>query len=200
MAKGVKIPYSPKEIKWLEQNKTLPISEYTRIFNKKFSRSVDKVNLHALRKRKGWKTGRTGQFKKGNVPHPDAGAKGPNKTSFKKGHKPANHKPVGYERVTADGTLEVKIAEPNVFAIKSRHMWEQEKGKIPDGFVVFHLDGDALNCKIDNLCLLSRSELVRLNQHQKMLGIRYKDADKSMRESLLALAKLKTKIGDLKND
>ena len=41
-------------------------------------------------------------------------------TRFKKGHVPKNHKPVGYERITRDGYIEVKTAEPNVFELKHR--------------------------------------------------------------------------------
>lgn len=43
------------------------------------------------------------------------------KTMFRKGNIPANHKPIGYERINADGYIEVKVAEPNKFRLK--HRW-----------------------------------------------------------------------------
>lgn len=44
-------------------------------------------------------------------------------TRFKKGCIPKNHKEVGYERITRDGYIEVKTAEPNVFELKHRLVW-----------------------------------------------------------------------------
>lgn len=52
-------------------------------------------------------------------------------TRFKKGHVPKNHKPVGYERITRDGYIEVKTAEPNVFELKHRLVWIEHNGEIP---------------------------------------------------------------------
>ena len=40
-------------------------------------------------------------------------ADGCERTWFKKGHIPANYRPVGSERVNADGYIEVKVADPN---------------------------------------------------------------------------------------
>lgn len=201
MPKGVSLAYSKQEIAWLEKHKALPISEYTDLFNKNFDRSVDKKNLHALRKRRGWKTGRTGQFEKGHEAwnKGKTGYMGANKTSFKKGQKPHNRKPLGYERVNVDGFVEVKVAEPNKFKIKGRFEWEKKHGEIPKNHVVFYLDGNSLNCDISNLALLSRSELVRLNQQQKILGIKYKEATPEQREALFLMAKIKAKIGEIEN-
>ena len=52
-------------------------------------------------------------------------------TRFKKGNIPGNHKPVGYERITKDGYIEVKTAEPNVFELKHRLIWAEHNGEIP---------------------------------------------------------------------
>lgn len=40
---------------------------------------------------------------------------------------------------------------------------ELERGEIPDGYHVHHLDGDKLNNRIDNLILLSNSDHIRLH-------------------------------------
>lgn len=79
-------------------------------------------------------------------------------TRFKKGNIPKNHKPVGYERVTRDGYIEIKTAEPNVFEIKHRLVWIEHNGKIPPGYNVQFKDGNRQNVCIENLYLISRSE------------------------------------------
>ena len=80
---------------------------------------------------------------------------------FKKGHIPANHKPVGYERITKDGYVEVKTAEPNVFELKHRLVWVEWNGPIPSGCNIQFRDGNRQNCSIDNLYIISRSEQMR---------------------------------------
>lgn len=53
------IPYSPAEMRWLEANRQMVISDYHRAFCAAFSRhDVTAQHLHSLRKRKGWKVGR----------------------------------------------------------------------------------------------------------------------------------------------
>jgi hypothetical protein len=74
------------------------------------------VNLHALRKRKGWKTGRTaaskGQepFNKGK-PHPTRGRAA--ETQFKKGRRAAQHEVARARARSKDGYVEISIAETN---------------------------------------------------------------------------------------
>lgn len=79
-------------------------------------------------------------------------------TRFRKGNIPKNHKPVGYERVTRDGYLEVKTAEPNVFELKHRLLWIEHNGNIPPGYNVQFKDGNRQNVCIENLYLISRSQ------------------------------------------
>lgn len=163
--KGTRIIYSEKELQFIKQNCTLVISDLTQRFNIKFDRTVGVDNLHALRKRKKWRTGRTGCFEKGHIPHPNAKMKGPNKTSFKKGNKPANHLPVGTERVSSDGYVEIKMEEGmNKWKSKARLIWQQEHGNLKEAELLRFKDGNRLNCQLSNLDKFTRSEHVRLNQ------------------------------------
>lgn len=102
---GRHLRYSAAEIAWLRDNCTLPVQEYHRAFAAEFHRhDVSAANLHGLRKREGWKTGRTGHFEKGNVSHnkgkpcpPGKGGRHPNAqaTQFKKGLTPHNFRGPG---------------------------------------------------------------------------------------------------------
>lgn len=79
-------------------------------------------------------------------------------TRFKKGHTPHNHKPVGSERITKDGYIEVKTKEPNVFELKHRVVWEEHNGEISPGCNIQFKDGNRKNTAIENLYMISREE------------------------------------------
>jgi hypothetical protein len=163
--KGAPIPYSPEELQWVSDNRTLVISECHAKFCYRFNRTdVSAVNLHSLRKRNGWRTGRTGCFEKGNIPHPDARPKGPNSTSFKKGQRPLNWKPVGSQRVSVDGYLEIKTAEPRTWRQVHVVNWEALSGPVPDDMCVVFIDGNKLNTGLANLELITRNELLQINR------------------------------------
>ena len=55
-------------------------------------------------------------------------------------------------------------------------------------YVLKFVDGDAMNTGIDNLFLLSRAELLRLNHH------RYNTMPDDLKPSVLGLAKLEVKL------
>ena len=160
--------------------------ELTSAFNEKFNSSHSQNNLAALCKRNSWLTGRTGCYKKGNIPHPLARPKGPNKTSFKKCSRPHNWKPVGSTRICKDGYLEVKIQEPRTWRQQHVLTWEKQNGKTPDGFCIVFADGDKTNITPSNLELISRNENLQRNR----LGIN--KAPTELRPSIRTLAKLET--------
>jgi hypothetical protein len=58
MTRAARIPYSPAEMRWLEENRLMVIGDYHRAFVEAFGRAdVTAAHLHGLRKRKGWKVG-----------------------------------------------------------------------------------------------------------------------------------------------
>ena len=79
-------------------------------------------------------------------------------TMFKKGHSPHNHREVGSERVNVDGYIEIKVAEPNRWRLKHRVLWEKVNGNIPAGFNVQFKNHNPLDCRIENLYLISRTD------------------------------------------
>lgn len=141
-------------------------NEILELMNEKFEYQFTRGQIGAAMKRCGVKTGFTGRFEKGSEPYNKGkkGLIGPNKTSFKKGQKPLNYRPIGSERVNVDGYHEIKVADPNKWRLKHRVLWEQENGPIPKGHTVIFGDGDKTNLSLDNLILINRAQLARLNK------------------------------------
>lgn len=115
-------------------------------------------------------TGFTGRFNKGHAPAnkglKGVCGKGCEKTWFKEGTIPPNHRPVGSERTNVDGYIEIKIAEPNKWRLKHQVIWEKHNGKILSGYAVIFGDGDKTNLDIDNLILISRKQLLTMNRYK----------------------------------
>lgn len=201
--KGRQIIYSAAEMAWLEANRTLPISAYHAEFCAAFDRDVPAVNLNALRRRRGWKTGRTGQFERQSVPHnkgkpmpfnPNSAA-----TRFKKGHgrsgiAVALYKPIGTERLCKDGYLERKIHDgmPLQSRWRAVHLirWEAINGPVPKGFALKALDSDRLNTEPSNWALIPRAILPRLNGGPHKTVLAYDRASPELKPAVMAVAKL----------
>ena len=79
-------------------------------------------------------------------------------TMLKKGHTPVNHREVGSERINVYGYIEIKVVEPNSWRLKHRVMWEQVNGTIPRGYNVQFKNHNPLDCRIENLYLISKAE------------------------------------------
>lgn len=163
------------------------LEDLTSQFNRHFGTDKTESQIRCFTRNHGIKSGRTGHFEKGQVSW-NTGTKGimkPNSGTFKKGHRPVNHRPVGSERVNVEGYIEIKTAEPNVWDLKQRVVYEREHGPIPDGYNVRFLDGDRLNCEPGNLILVDNRENALLNQRYKMnhQPVEYRD-------SLVLLAKI----------
>lgn len=167
---GYPIKYTNEMLDWVKDNQAdIPRSELTVMFNDKFNMDLGQGTLAALCKRKGWKSNLNARYPKGAVPwnKDKKGYMGANATSFKKGQTPKNHRPVGSERVTRDGYMEVKIKEPRTWRLKHIVVWEAENGKLPSGHVIRLLDGDKTNCNIGNLLCISRGANATSNKRNK---------------------------------
>ncbi len=142
--------------------------------------------------------GLTGKFKKGR-PAPNKGQKMSlgmyekcKATMFRKGHIPANHRPVGSERINVCGYTEVKIKEPKTWRLKHQIVWEEHHGPIPKGKIVIFLNGNKQDIRIDNLALIDKKVNVRLNQN----GMRYEEPE--ITRAAIAVAELMAATGEAK--
>lgn len=150
-------------------------------------------------------SGLTGQMEPGHVPFNKGlkgwSAPGTERTRFQKGNLPWTTKPIGYERISKDGYVEVKVrmrpSRPDRndnFVAKHRLIWIQHHGPIPDGCVVIFKDGDKRNFDPDNLALVTMAE--RLEMARK--GLFSKDPE--LTEAGIMVAKVMTTASKRKKD
>lgn len=202
--RGRPIAYSSAEVAWLASNSRMVLTEYHREFCRLFDRGdVSASNLNALRKRRGWATGRTGRFEKGVAPvnkgkqcPPGTGGRHPNarRTHFRKGSRNGkaalNYKPIGTERVSKDGYRERKIHDglPLRSRWKALHRieWEAVHGPVPAGMVLKCL-GAKDNPDPSNWVLVPRALLPRLNGR---FGRAFDEAPDQLKPVLLAVSEL----------
>ena len=195
MAKGIAIKYSQEQLDFIQSNCSMERKSLAEKVNTIFGTTYSTDQISSLCKRKKWNTGRTGCFQKGSIP-PNKGTKGltsANKTSFKKGQITWNKKPVGYERICSkDGYVLIKTEEPNLFELKHRVVWEKANGSIPENHVLVFKNMNKQDCRLENLMLISRAELARLNQSFSKL------ATPDTNETCVLMAKIKDKTHKLR--
>ncbi|MFA5385086.1 MAG: HNH endonuclease signature motif containing protein [Eubacteriales bacterium] len=171
--------------------------ELTDLFNAHFGLNLTLTQIKGYKKNHKLNSGLTGFFPPGQVPF-NKGRKGVGgwpPTQFKKGNRPANWVPLGTERISRDGYTEVKIADGRLNKNwKGKHIliWEEHNGPIPCGHVVIFGDGNKRNFDPENLLLVSRAQLIRLNQ-MKMI-----QEDAELTKVGIAIADICNKIGERK--
>ena len=202
--------YTQEHIDYIAANiQGCPFSELTEKFNERFSTNLSVQAMISLADRNGLHNGRDTkfnegyaptQFKKGNSPW-NKGMKGINfggrATQFKPGNKPHNWVPLGSERITKDGYVQVKVQEGTFQKNwRGKHIliWEEHNGPVPPGHAVIFGDGDIRNFDPDNLILVSRKQLVRMNQ----CGLIQGSAD--LTRTGAVIADIYNKIGERKKN
>lgn len=205
MSSGHWIEYSARELRFIETRKHLARQELWSQFVAKFGRRDIKLeDLKALCFRKGWRTGRTGRFEKGFVPHnkgkpyPAARAPACAANQFKTGNLPHNTKYLGHERVSKDGYIEISVDQINPhtgfdrhYVLKHRWLWEQTHGQVPEGMCLKCIDGNRLNTDPTNWELIPRAMLPRLNGRY---GRDYDHAPAELKPAIMAVAKLEHRL------
>lgn len=168
--------------------------EIAELMNKRFEHGYTLSQIKGAINRYKLHTGFSGHFPKGNVPFNKGkkGLNGKSSTTFKKGHIPKNHKPVGSERMTVDGYTEIKVAEPNRWKMKHVAIWEKVNGPVPPLHVVIFADRNRCNLNLDNLILVSRSELLIMNKKGLI------QEDKELTQTGVNVAKVLSKISEIK--
>lgn len=201
---GRRMPVADAELAWLRDNCTMPIADYHREFCQAFSRSdLAAEQLHSLRKREGWRTGRTGRFDKGHVPWTQGKTLPYNensaRTQFKKGNRTGVaveiYKPIGTECIRG-GYLVRKIHDgmPMQSRWRAVHLlnWEAQHGPIPEGMAL-KCKGDRADPSPANWEMVPRAVLPRLNNRW---GRNYDAAAEELKPTIMAVARLEQKISE----
>lgn len=183
--------------------KGISSEKLTNLLNKKFNTSFKTTQIQAYKTRNKLRSGYNTQFKKGQEPankgltwdeYMEKEAQERCRvTQFKKGDRPLNHRPVGSERITVDGYVEIKVKEPNVWRLKHYVEWEKVYGKVPKGHRFLFLDGDRTNLNLDNLKLVPMSVGAIMNKR----GL-YTKGNKDLNEAGSLIAEILHKKYSLK--
>lgn len=120
---------------------------------------------------------------------------------FEKGSIPATAQqvPVGTERISKDGYVEVKVSERAVnsngsFRRKHVIVWEKAHGKpVPKGHTVVFADKDKMNFDLDNLVLVSLADFRRI------ANMGYPYCDRKTLETCINVSKLQGAVSKVDN-
>lgn len=182
----------PEHIDWLRAHREqYLITELVAAFNAHFGQDRTKYQVNSVCDRFNIPSPRTGNFRKGQVPWNKGGSQGrPLPHAFKAGNNQHNA-PLG-TRIKHHGLWRVKVSNspgPGLsrfgWISLHRQIWEAAHGPQPAGTVIAFVDGDHDNLALDNLELLTRAELARLNQ----LGWRHL-TDPAARRAMIAQCRL----------
>jgi len=192
--------FTQEEFEFIDRNvEGLGNQELTDLFNAHFGLDLKVSQIKCFKKNHGLSSGLGGWFKPGQVPF-NKGQKGiflggevAEACQFQKGHKAWNWVPLGSERVNADGYVDIKVDDGKLQKNwKGKHIviWEAANGPVPKGHVVIFGDGNNRNFKPENLILVSRKQLVRLNQ-MKLI-----QEDAELTKAGIVIADICNKIGE----
>jgi hypothetical protein len=152
--------------------------ELTELINRHFNTNYSINQIRAYKKNHKISSGVSSQFQKGQTSY-NKGKKGlytpgSEKGWFKLGNIPNNHRPVGSERIDSkDGYTLIKTAEPNIWELKHKVIYEKAYGKLPEGYVVTFLDGDKTNIELNNLEAITMAESAALTK----LNLRFNNSE-----------------------
>uniref|UniRef100_C6E6S5 HNH nuclease domain-containing protein n=1 Tax=Geobacter sp. (strain M21) TaxID=443144 RepID=C6E6S5_GEOSM len=191
--------YTKEQIAFLYDNqKGRGVRELTDLFNQKFGTTKKASQIKSFKGNHRLNSGLNGCFVKGSVSWNKGkkGYMGANATSFKKGQIPPNRTRLWTERISKDGYIEINVPErnphtgfPTRYRLKHAWLWEMSNGPVPAGHALIFKDGEKQNVDLDNLLLVTRSELLSLNLHK------YSEAPNDLKPAVLALAKMEAKAG-----
>lgn len=117
--------------------------------------------------------GRAHQFRPGFVPA-NKGLRRPGwapgrmrETQFVKGNRPQTWRPVGTQRISKEGYLQVKITDtgytPRDYVAVHLLVWELHRGAVPPKHHVAFIDGNRERIVIENLELVSFADMMKRN-------------------------------------
>lgn len=173
-----KYKYTQEEIEYL---KSIFYGRYCNeiieLYKNKFNKDITKKQLYAFKRTYDVKNGLSNEFRKGKL-------------------NPFPPSPIGHERISYKNGLKrvrIKVAD-NKWVEKSRYIYEQHYGKIPEDCNIIFLDGNRDNYNIDNLKCITKSE------HRVIAGHCLYFQDKELNKASIDVAKLVIKMKEINNE
>jgi hypothetical protein len=195
--------FNAEQIAFIRTNANgLSNQDLTDLVNQEFGLSVTRNQMKNFKRNHKISSGLTGKFEKGHAPV-NKGTKGlygvgGNCTSFKPGQRAPNYKPVGSERYDRDGYILIKVSDVGTcserWKLKHKVLWEAANGPVPKGYCLIFLDSDKHNTSLDNLQLITRNQLARMNQNQLI------SENPEMTKTGIIIAEIYSKIGERKRN
>jgi len=184
---------TPEQLEFLKNNvEGLHNKKLTEIFNTNFGTNLSWEAIRSFKKYYHLRSGIDPKLKPGNNlwKHVKNHKGKVCSTSYKKGHIPIIQKPIGSERIDSEGYIWVKVAQPRKWREKSQVLWEQTNGSIPKGSIVIFGDGNKQNLELFNLILVTRRQLIKLNQNNLI------QSNADLTRSGILIADILNKIGE----
>lgn len=171
-----KINWTSEQIKYLKENRSVNREDLTNKFNLKFNTTHKKSTIKGVMQRSGIYSDYDGKFKKGDTPwskgvkgdeyfkHYD---KGKVMLKMNKIHENNRTAKIGDEYIY-NGVPYVRVKAGKRLCkfggrIRKRdYIWQLHNGEKPKGYCIVHLDGDHLNCEIENLRCIPRKYMTLL--------------------------------------
>lgn len=181
-----------------ENAKGISTQELVDRVNDKYGTKFTEQQMITWKTNHGVSSGLTGWFEEGQEPW-NKGMKGlqigGEETQFQPGQRPVNYLDVGTETVDGEGYARIKVSDhgnyQKRFKLKHHLVWEDANGPIPEDKVLLFADGDKTNITLENLMLVTRQQLVRLNQNGLISN------DRELTESGIIIADILNKRGEL---
>lgn len=160
--------------------------------NEKFGLNITEEQIKGLRKRKKINSGLTGRY----------GERTPDGIliQYQECSKKNKTYKVGEERIVHWRTLnyshiEIKISEnPTIWKPKHIIVYESVYGKVPKDYVIMFKNQNPLDCDINNLMLIKKTDLCRANRYYGLVK-----GSAEVNELIIAASKLKGAIKDSVN-
>ena len=174
--------YSVEQQEFLRVNAPLMSrKDLTDKFNTEFGTNKGERAIKSYCNARGYNSSNDGRFKDGNISWQTGLSKDEFKSHYSEVTFDAMISPMREANKTRKiGDTVVKCGIPYVVVsldysqterrmLKRRYVWEQAYGKIPDDYMILNLDGDQLNCELDNLICVPTKYRPMLNKN-KWLG------------------------------
>lgn len=176
---GLNTPYTQEQVLFLiENHHGMSRKELTEKFNATFNMSKSVLAIKSWCNNRGLYCGRDGKFKEGHISWQTGLSKDEYKEhftteSFKRSIVGISNKRIHKvgDTIIRHGIPYVIISvEPNTpiderIQVKRRYAYEQAYGKIPKGHRIIQLDGNKMNCELDNLYCIPAKYIPFINKN-----------------------------------